>query len=55
VLTKCNTEWAPWHLVPANHKWYRNWMIARVIVEKLESLDLKYPRPKIDLGQTKIK
>lgn len=43
AITRCNTEHAPWHVVPANHKWYRDVLIARALVEKLESLDLHYP------------
>ncbi|HEY2383418.1 MAG TPA: polyphosphate kinase 2 family protein [Terriglobia bacterium] len=55
VLTKCSTKWAPWYLIPANHKWYRNWMVARTIVETLEAMDLEYPRPKEDLSKITIK
>lgn len=43
MLTRCNTEWAPWHIVPADQNWYRNLVVARTIVDKLESLDLRYP------------
>ncbi|HEV7125855.1 MAG TPA: PPK2 family polyphosphate kinase [Ktedonobacterales bacterium] len=35
ALGRCGTEWAPWHIVPANHKWYRNYVVARTIVEQL--------------------
>jgi len=43
AINKCNTPWAPWHVVPANKKWYRNLVISERIVEALESLGLKYP------------
>jgi PPK2 family polyphosphate:nucleotide phosphotransferase len=43
LLTKCNTEYAPWHIVPANRKWYRNLVVTKTIVDALESMDLKYP------------
>ncbi len=43
ALTRCNTNAAPWHVVPANHKWYRDVIVARALVDKLESLDLRYP------------
>jgi PPK2 family polyphosphate:nucleotide phosphotransferase len=49
VLSKTNTESAPWHVVPANKKWYRNFVITRKIVETLEGMGLKYPEPKDDL------
>jgi PPK2 family polyphosphate:nucleotide phosphotransferase len=43
VLGKCNTEYAPWHIVPANHKWYRNYVVTRTIVEAMEAMKLEYP------------
>jgi len=55
VLTKCSTKWAPWYIIPADHKWYRNWMVAGTIVEKLKSLGLKYPHPKEDLSRIRIR
>ncbi len=45
VLGKTSTEWAPWYIVPANRKWYRNLVIASTIVETLEGLDMQYPNP----------
>lgn len=38
-----STEWAPWHIIPADHKWFSRAAIADVIVKKLESLNLAYP------------
>ncbi len=35
MLTKCSKPWAPWYIVPANHKWFRNLSIARTLVETL--------------------
>lgn len=43
AIERCNTKVAPWHVVPANKKWYRDIVVARALVEKLESLDLRYP------------
>jgi PPK2 family polyphosphate:nucleotide phosphotransferase len=43
ALERCNTKHAPWHVVPADRKWYRDVVVARALVEKLESLDLRYP------------
>jgi polyphosphate kinase 2 (PPK2 family) len=54
ALSCCSTRWAPWHIVPANHKWYRNVLVARTIVETLRDLDMKYPEPTVDLSQIKI-
>lgn len=47
VLEKTSTKHAPWYVIPANAKWYRNLIIGNVIVEALESLKMEYP--KIDL------
>ncbi|MCI0698739.1 polyphosphate kinase 2 family protein [candidate division KSB1 bacterium] len=43
AINECNTSWAPWHVVPANKKWYRNLVVSERLVEVLESLDMKYP------------
>ena len=44
VLTKCDSAYAPWHIIPANHKWFRNYAIAKVIVRTLESFRMRYPK-----------
>jgi polyphosphate kinase 2 (PPK2 family) len=43
ALTKCSTEWAPWFIIPADKKWYRNLAVSQIIIEALESFDMKYP------------
>jgi PPK2 family polyphosphate:nucleotide phosphotransferase len=43
ALSKTSTEWAPWYIVPANQKWYRNYVVGSVVVGALEQLRLKYP------------
>lgn len=54
VLTKCNTEYAPWHIVPADRKWYRNYVITKRIVEELENMGLAYPEPEDNLDDVVI-
>ena len=54
ALSRCSTNWAPWHLVPANHKWYRNLVVAETIVQTLQALDMKYPPPNIDISKVTI-
>jgi len=44
ALTKCNTETAPWHIIPADHKWYRNLVIGRTVKKTLEALNPQYPQ-----------
>ena len=43
VLSKTSTEYAPWYIVPANRKWYRDLVISSVLVDTLEGLKMKYP------------
>ncbi|MFL6426937.1 MAG: polyphosphate kinase 2 family protein [Acidobacteriaceae bacterium] len=42
---------APWFVIPADHKWYRNVAVSQVIVEALEGIDLKYPQPTFDVSK----
>ena len=46
VLNKTSTSYAPWYIIPSNKKWYRNFVIASTIVDVLNTLDIKYPKPK---------
>ncbi len=43
VFNHTSTAWAPWRIIPADHKWFTRLVIADVIANKLASLDLKYP------------
>jgi polyphosphate kinase 2 (PPK2 family) len=54
ALNRCSTDCAPWHVVPADHKWYRDYMIAKTVVESLEDLKLKWPVPLADISKIKI-
>jgi PPK2 family polyphosphate:nucleotide phosphotransferase len=51
VLSRCSTERAPWFVIPSDHKWFRNLAVARIVVEYLEGLDMKFPPPSVDLDQ----
>ena len=50
VLSKTSTEYAPWYIVPANRKWFRDLVISSVLVETLESLKMKYPESEENLA-----
>jgi PPK2 family polyphosphate:nucleotide phosphotransferase len=54
VLRKCSTERAPWYLIPANNKWFRNLAVSQILCETLESMDLKFPKPAADLSGIKF-
>jgi len=43
ALTRCSTKHAPWYIIPADKKWYRNLVISRILEERLESLKLEWP------------
>jgi PPK2 family polyphosphate:nucleotide phosphotransferase len=43
ALTRCSTPWAPWYVIPADHNWYRNALVARIVRTSLEELKPKYP------------
>ena len=49
VLSKTSTEYAPWYIVPANHKWFRDLVISSVLVETLVGLKMKYPESEENL------
>jgi PPK2 family polyphosphate:nucleotide phosphotransferase len=44
ALTRCNTEYAPWYIVPANRKWYRNLVISRILRKTLEKMGPQFPK-----------
>lgn len=43
VLSRCSTAAAPWYVIPADHKWFRNWAVSRLMVRALKSLKMSYP------------
>jgi PPK2 family polyphosphate:nucleotide phosphotransferase len=46
ALSRCSTNHAPWHVVPADRNWVRNAVVARIVRETLEDMDPKFPEPK---------
>jgi PPK2 family polyphosphate:nucleotide phosphotransferase len=54
MLDKCSTEPAPWHVIPADHKWARNAAIAAIVRETLEAMDPQYPKPAWDPNDFKV-
>ena len=51
ALERCNSPAAPWHVVPADHKWYRNWAIMNILVEQLEAMAVTWPVPDYDVEE----
>ena len=54
MLDKCSTAWAPWHVIPADHKWARNAAIAAIVRETLEAMNPQYPKPAWDPKDFKV-
>ena len=51
ALSRCSTKIAPWYVIPANHKWFRDLAITRIVCQYLEGLNLNFPEPTVDLGR----
>jgi PPK2 family polyphosphate:nucleotide phosphotransferase len=53
ALTKCTTDHAPWFIIPANKKWFRNLAVSHIITETMERMHMKFPPPTIDVKKLK--
>jgi PPK2 family polyphosphate:nucleotide phosphotransferase len=51
LISKTSTEHAPWYVVPANRKWYRNLIVARIMVDTMRKLNMKLPKVDWDPGK----
>jgi PPK2 family polyphosphate:nucleotide phosphotransferase len=51
LLTRCSTRHAPWYVVPSDHKWYRNLVVASVLVDAIKGLHPTYPEPSLSLAR----
>jgi PPK2 family polyphosphate:nucleotide phosphotransferase len=49
AITRCSTPTAPWYVIPANNKDYRNWAVSRILLETLDEMNPQYPQPKLDI------
>ncbi len=54
ALRECSTDWAPWYVIPSNKKWFRNLAVSEIIVNALDRMDLKYPKPDPSLSGIKF-
>jgi len=55
ALRRCSTDVAPWYVVPADHKWFRNWVLSDTIVRAMQKLEMKLPPPAKGLDKIKVK
>jgi len=50
MLRYCSTPWAPWYVIPADKKWFRNLAVSQIIVKTLEEMNMKFPKPTFDVS-----
>lgn len=49
AIGRCSTPEAPWYIIPSDHKWYRNWAVAHILLRTLQNMKLEFPRPLADV------
>jgi PPK2 family polyphosphate:nucleotide phosphotransferase len=49
AVTRCSTQWAPWYVIPADDKVYRDWAVTKILLETLTEMDPRYPQPRLDI------
>jgi PPK2 family polyphosphate:nucleotide phosphotransferase len=55
MLSKCSTAYAPWFVIPANHKWFRDLAVSQILVEYMQELQMKSPKPSVDIEKIREK
>ena len=53
-MRETSTTRAPWYVIPSNHKWFRDLAISRILVDTLDEMDLKVPKPSVDLKAIRL-
>jgi PPK2 family polyphosphate:nucleotide phosphotransferase len=51
ALTRCSTDYAPWFVIPSNHKWFRDLAVSQIIVDALQDVKLELPKPTVDIQE----
>jgi PPK2 family polyphosphate:nucleotide phosphotransferase len=55
ALERCSNDGAPWYVVPADRKWYRNWAITRLLIEQLEDMELRWPSATFEVAEQRAR
>jgi polyphosphate kinase 2 (PPK2 family) len=55
AISRCSTKHAPWYIIPSNHKWFRNLAVSQILVDTLESLNMKFPPPTVNIEDIRKK
>ncbi|MGB9026438.1 MAG: polyphosphate kinase 2 family protein [Rhodomicrobium sp.] len=51
ALSETSSDYAPWYIIPSNHKWFRNLAISQIVADTMDSMQLKLPPPKVDIDE----
>jgi PPK2 family polyphosphate:nucleotide phosphotransferase len=51
ALERCSSDLAPWYVIPADRKWYRNWAVGELLLDQLDTLALRWPEPAFDIDE----
>jgi PPK2 family polyphosphate:nucleotide phosphotransferase len=49
ALSQCSVSEAPWYVIPADRKWYRDWAVAKILLQTMRDMKLKFPAPLADV------
>lgn len=55
ALSQCSTSYAPWFIIPADKKWFRNLAVAEIMLETLQSMKMKFPKASFDPSKLKLR
>ncbi len=55
ALARCNTEGAPWFVIPSDHKWFRDLAISEILVAVMEAMNIQVPQPTVDIEEIRRK
>ena len=55
ALSATSTDAAPWFVIPADHKWFRNWAVSQILLETLTELDPQYPQSELDVPRLRAR
>jgi polyphosphate kinase 2 (PPK2 family) len=55
ALSRCSTDWAPWYVIPADRKWFRNLAISHILAAELQKLPLRFPALTFDPSQVRVR
>jgi PPK2 family polyphosphate:nucleotide phosphotransferase len=55
AIEATSTDWAPWYVIPANHKWFRNLAISNIVADAMAEMGLKLPPPHVDIAEIRRK